>query len=257
MKNSRQGFTLIELLMVVVIIGILAVIIIPLTSRLRGSAQSITGLSNLRQLAQANLGYASDHGGQFVPATSVNNRKRWHGERESSSKPFDPSKGYLAPYLGESGRVKNCPRFDLLQKSTTSFELGTGGYGYNSAYIGGTPQDWTKPTYVNRLPRPARTVMFASTAFAVATGPQEYAFTEPYESLAPSGQPNGALQPSTHFRHDGKAHIAWCDGHVTAELPNSTAETANYYGGDSRALAIGWFGPADHNGYWNPNYPEW
>ncbi|MET0262687.1 MAG: prepilin-type N-terminal cleavage/methylation domain-containing protein [Rariglobus sp.] len=256
MKTTR-GFTLVELLMVIVIVGILAALTLPVIARVRQSAQSTTGLSNLRQLAQANLGYTADHRGQFSPGTSVNNRTRWHGERTSSSAPFDPAKGYLAPYLGQSGRVKNCPRFDLLEKSATTFELGTGGYGYNQAYIGGTPQDWTTPNYLQRLPRPARTVMFASTAFAVATGPQEYAFAEPYQSLAPSGQPNGALQPSTHFRHDGKAHVAWCDGHVTAESPNTAAESVNYYGGDSRALHIGWFGPTDHNGYWNPNYPEW
>jgi prepilin-type N-terminal cleavage/methylation domain-containing protein/prepilin-type processing-associated H-X9-DG protein len=254
---KTRGFTIIELLMVLVIVGLLAALTLPVINRVRQSAQSASGLSNLRQLAQANLGYTADHRGQFSPGTSANNNLRWHGERTSSSAPFDPTKGYLAPYLGQSGRVKNCPRFDLLDKSTTSFELGTGGYGYNQAYIGGTPQDWLKPNYLQRLPKPSRTVMFASTAFAVSTGPQEYAFTEPYQSLAPSGLPNGLLQPSTHFRHDGKAHVAWCDGHVTAETPNSVAESANYYGGDSQALNIGWLGPADHNGYWNPNYPEW
>lgn len=254
---NRRGFTLVELLMVVVILGILAVLTSLVVGAARNAAKSAIGLSNIRQLAQANLAYAADHGGQFSPATSANNRRRWHGERTSSSAPFDPSKGFLAPYLGGSGRVKLCPRFDELDKSTTSFELGTGGYGYNMAYIGGTPQDWTQPTYLQRLPRPSRTVMFASTAFAVASGPQEYAFTEPYQSLAPSGQPNGPLQPSTHFRHDGKAHVAWCDGHATSESRNSAAETANYYGGDSTGLHIGWFGPTDHNGYWNPNYPEW
>lgn len=254
---TRRGFTLVELLTVVVILGILAALISPVVGAARDSAKSAIGLSNIRQLAQANLAYAADHGGQFAPATSANNRRRWHGERTSSSAPFDPSKGFLAPYLGESGRVKLCPRFDDLERSTTSFELGTGGYGYNMAYIGGTPQDWTRPDYLQRLPRPARTVMFASTAFAVAGGPQEYAFTEPYQSLAPSGLPNGSLQPSTHFRHDGKAHVAWCDGHATAEPRNAAAEAANHYGGDSAEHDIGWFGPADHNGYWNPNYPGW
>lgn len=257
MNHARRAFTLVELLMVIVIISILAALTLPAISSVRRAALSSAGLSNIRQLAQANLAYTSDHGGRFCPGTSVDNRTRWHGSRTSSSAPFDPTKGFLAAYLGQSGRVKLDPRFDELDKSTTSFELGTGGYGYNLAYIGGTPRDWTQPTYVQRLPRPGRTVMFASTAFAVATGPQEYAFTEPYQSLAPSGQPNGDLQPSTHFRHDGKAHIAWCDGHVSAESPNTTAETANYYGGDSASQHIGWFGPTDHNGYWNPNYPEW
>lgn len=251
------GFTLVELLAVILIVGILAGLVLLVVTRARQTALSAVGLSNIRQLAQANLGHTADHRGQFASGTSVNNHRRWHGERTGSSAAFDPTKGFLAPYLGESGKVKNCPRFDTLEKSAATFELGTGGYGYNLAYIGGTPQDWTVANHLQRLPRPARTVMFASSAFAVATGPQEYAFTEPYQSLAPSGLPNGALQPSTHFRHDGKAHIAWCDGHVTAEAPNTSAETVNYYGGDSRAHHIGWFGPTDHNGYWNPNYPDW
>jgi len=254
--KRRRAFTLVELLTVLAIVGILAALIMPAISRARDAAKSTAGLSNLRQLAQANLAYASDHRGQFCPATSFNNRRRWHGERANSSAPFDPTKGFLAPYLGQSGRVKLCPRFDDLDQSATSFELGTGGYGYNSAYIGGTPLDWTIPNFLQRLPNPARTVMFASTAFAVASGPQEYPSTEPYQSLAPSGQPNGALQPSTHFRHDGKAHVAWCDGRVTAESPNAAVST-NYYGGDNTRHHIGWFGPTDHNGYWNPSYPEW
>ena len=32
--------------------------------------------------------------------------------------------------------------------------------------------------------------------------------------------------------------------------------SCNYYGGDNVKDRLGWFGPTEANGYWNPWYPE-
>lgn len=252
-SRSTVAFTLLELLVVIVIIAILAVLLSASVMDAKRSAEASQCVSNIRQLAVANLAYAGEHDGVFVLAQEENNRVRWHGVRTSSKDPFDPSKGPLAPYLGGDGKVKLCPSFrDALKDET--FEEGTGGYGYNATYVGGTPRDPYQAERVSNLRRSSQTVMFSDTAFARKGGLQEYAYCEPYRWVDDRGRLKGTLSASVHFRHHDKANVAWCDGHVSAE-PYSTLDHGNVYGGDAQKWKIGWFGPQQQNGYWNPQ-PE-
>lgn len=125
-----------------------------------------------------------------------------------------------------------------------SFENGSGGYGYNAIYIGGTPAVPFMPERPANVKDPAQTLMFATTALAKGTGLQEYPFAEPRTAVNPDGTPAYALQPSLHFRFSGKALIAWCDGHVSGEkMQGSSSE--NYYGGSNEESGIGFCGPED------------
>ena len=261
--RPRRAFTLIELLTVIAIVGVLAGILVPVVGAARRTAQQAASTSNLRQLATATLTYIAEQRGLFPPSMSFDNNTRWHGQRSSGSAPFDSAKGWLGPYLGRDGRVKVCPAWAALDLApdAESFETGAGGYGYNTTYLGGpipdTPTGPYRPARFANLPQPSRTVMFATTALARANGLQEYPFAEPPCWLNPGGGLEGENQPSTHFRFGGKALAAWCDGRVSAEVPNAAAwPGANYYGGDNRKSAIGWFGPTEANGYWNPYFPN-
>ncbi len=249
----KRGFTLVEILVLLAIVSVLVAVMIPLHRGIRARGAATVSSSNLHSLVTANWGYAADHGGYFCPAQSRNNLVRWHGARSSASGEFDPAKGFLSPYLGESRRVNQCPLFEDFLTDGQSFEDGTGGYGYNATYIGGTPEDMFQPIKMTRILRPGRTVMFASTAFAREDGAQEYPFAEPYQWVDPNWNLAGPLQPSVHFRFRGKALIAWCDGHVTLEEMEDE-EGPNYYGGSNAESMIGWFGPKEGNGYWNPFY---
>jgi hypothetical protein len=40
---------------------------------------------------------------------------------------------------------------------------------------------------------------------------------------------------------------------VSAEEP-SRLGTKNFYGGDDKKEGVGWFGPEEENGYWNPAF---
>jgi prepilin-type N-terminal cleavage/methylation domain-containing protein/prepilin-type processing-associated H-X9-DG protein len=251
--RPARGFTLIELMVVVAIMAVFAAFSYGVIMHALVAAKGAASTSNLGQLARANLTYAGDHDGYYCPAQEPQNLVRWHGARTGMGAPFDPTKGFLSPYLGESQIVKADPLFASYVSGADSFEDGSGGYGYNEIYIGGTPQDNFSATSMLKVPHPERTVMFTTTAFAKSDGVQEYPFSEAPQWVDPNNQLSGGLQPSVHFRDNGKALVAWCDGHVTAESPSQLGGN-DYYGGNSAQDEIGWFGPTADNGYWNPNY---
>lgn len=248
---KTRAFTLLELLVVITIIAILAGLLLGVARSAKERGQAAQCLSNLRQLAVANLACAADNGGQFVAAQDQSNTVRWHGTRGGTETTFDPTKGLLAPYLGGEGRVKFCPVLRDVLKGADTFEEGTGGYGYNATYIGGTARDRYSGERLGNVPRPALTVMFTDTAFPRANGLQEYAYCEPFRSIDAAGRLRGTLSPSVHFRHGDRANVAWCDGHVSAEKSTKVGG-GNIYGGDAGKWKIGWFGPSEENGYWNP-----
>jgi prepilin-type N-terminal cleavage/methylation domain-containing protein/prepilin-type processing-associated H-X9-DG protein len=246
-----RAFTLIELLVTIVVIAVLAALVGGAITSARDRADTVKCAGNLRQLVAANLTYAAENGGQFCPAQNMSNTVRWHGVRENPRDKFDPTRGPLAPYLGANQRVKLCPTLGRVLKGFDSFEEGTGGYGYNSAYIGGMPGDPFTPGRLATLQSPATVVMFADTAFPRARGLQEYPYAEPWQWEDYKGKLRGALEPSVHFRHSDHANVGWCDGHITTE-PYSHLGKTNVYGGNAARWKVGWFGPSTDNGYWRP-----
>ena len=211
--SRTRGVTLIELLVVIAIVGILAALLLPTAVKAREMGLRASCMSNLRQLTMAMLMYTEDHDAGFVPAQSPDNLMRWHGRRDTLDDPFDPKLGPLWDYYGTDG-LKMCPSFDPALDSPGAFEQGTGGYGYNSQYVGGSPSGWPAmciPAKVFMIRDPANTVMFTDTAFLDCEHKLiEYSFCEaPYFEhwRLPA-------DPSTHFRHNGMTNVAFCDGHV-------------------------------------------
>lgn len=88
-RNSHlarpAAFTLVELLVVVGIIALLVSILLPALAKSIDSARTISCLSNLRQLAMANMAYVGDTAGYNVPggynyqanASTVTRRDTW------------------------------------------------------------------------------------------------------------------------------------------------------------------------------------
>ncbi len=257
--RDNRGFTMVELLIVIGIIGVLAAILLPVLSRARQQARSVQCVNNLRQIYLANSMFAAEHDGRYVPAAqdidgNGGGLVRWHGARETIHDDFDPMQGPLADYLPD-GRLKQCPVFfeyKNRESSANAFESGTGGYGYNAAYIGGTdyadefPTNVRQGTIDNRVRLPGETIMFTDAALPQDGYLIEYGMAEPPMFVTPeSPRGNGAwgfASPSIHFRHYGRANVLWADGHVTSEAFGWTTET-NIYGARNAAWGVGWFGP--------------
>ncbi len=256
---SRAGFTMVELLVVIAIIGILAAILLPVLARARQEARSVQCVNNLRQIYLANTMYADENNGRYVPAASDLDANggglvRWHGARKTTQEDFDPMQGPLAEYLPDK-RIKECPvffEFRERENGANAFESGTGGYGYNAAYIGSTsyaedfPDCLRHGTLDARVRLPSETIMFVDAAFAQDNYVVEYSFIEPPFFASPEfprGNPEwGYASPSIHFRHNGRANVLWADGHVSSEKFGWTKKT-NVYNGKNAAWGIGWFGP--------------
>lgn len=255
----KKGFTLIEMLVVIAIIALLASLTVPGVQKGILRSQQVQSMNNLRQLVAANLNYAVNHG-HYVPADDRWNRARWHGARSAPGAPFDPAEGFLADYLGKSRQVTQCPRFHSMLKGKQSFEDGTGGYGYNSSYVGGWPGRGYGPDGRRVSARTTqivnmRTVMFATSGYASGSSIQEYAFSEPPFWDFGSGPVTQRPSPSTHFRFNNRALIGWMDGSVTAEAMEARSVGSNPHGGNADAQLLGWFGPDAYNGFWNPQRP--
>lgn len=262
-RQSQSAFTLVELLTVVAVVGILSALLTSTFHYVRESARGAYCANNLRQLHHANTAYADDHGFYVAAAPDIftSNRRRWHGVRSRSSEAFDGSRGPLAAYLGYAGTVRTCPSFAAhsARAAANAFEAACGGYGYNMVGVGSQIYlfGMTSAAVVRGMPphmirNPGETVMFADAAFPQPYGNRpthwiEYSFLEPYHWVFAAGRESSfRADPSIHFRHRGKAQVVWCDGRVSRETLETTAEP------HFTDMAVGWFGPPD-NTLFSPN----
>ena len=258
--EKRKAFTLVELLVVIAIIALLMAVLMPALAAARSQCRSVVCKSNLRQLVLANIGYAMENDGFYVPAASDmwDNRgcRRWHGVRNNLNEPFDPLKGPLAGYLA-NGEVRKCPEgvnFVKGQNWSANYEQGGGGYGYNATYIGGRHwqngiafnEAYTRTTDMIEVGRPSETLMFADTAIS-QNGIDLIETSFAWQPFIVWGgrQMSSYMSPTIHFRHRGHANIGWTDGHIDSRKMAKFDEE-NVWLVDSARMKLGWFEPIDN-----------
>jgi len=217
-RSSRKGgFTLVELLVVIAIIAVLAAILFPVFSRAREKARQAACQSNLKQLTLAFLMYAQDWDETFPPAyyfaDGWTRQFSWDFSFDWSSWPAKVGEGLITPYT-KNGQINQCPSF----KGVETWGWPYTGYAYNTSYIGATPEDFAwggckrpRPASIGEIEEPVGTVLLADSAYCYNGQPAGNNYLR-----APSDGVYAWIGPNVHFRHNGAANVAFCDGHVKA-----------------------------------------
>ena len=208
----RSGFTLIELLVVIAIIAILAAILFPVFAKAREKARQSSCLSNLKQIALANLQYAQDY-----DERTVINRQGGTGSYIQ----------FINPYI-KSSQIFDCPSNSL--KSAITYN-GCRSYPFNSML-------WN--TALGTIASPSETVMTADGT--VNTWMGAWDLYRPSNGMRPdktSGTDNAswggaATQAWTYMnfaeRHNDVGNVAFMDGHCKAmKYQTLYANGANTY----------------------------
>lgn len=247
-RRHPRAFTLIELLVVIAVIAALAAILFPVFARARERGFRAACATNLRQLAMANAMYAGDNEGRFVAAAphysdgpAGDDRHRWFGVKENGR--YEPRDGPLVPYLHEGGALRRCPAF----RASAGFDPGTGAYVYNDTGVGSrvartgfVPGAYNAGVSQSEIRQPAQTAMFADGALDIGTGLAETAFLVPCPEVALEVF-GYVLDPTVHFRHGGRASVAFVDGHVESLPVRASAATSpGYPKAMPEAHGLGW-----------------
>jgi len=208
--GHRRGFTLIELLVVIAIIAILAAILFPVFARAREKARQSSCQSNLKQLGIAFMMYAQDYDETYPMAYYEDWMTYWDMKVDWSGNIIGD--GLITPYT-KNHQIAQCPSLGKIN-SDRPFT----GYAYNTTYIGGPPYEGRRPAALASIQSPAETVLLCDSALwskltndlwanSLLRSPDDFMYTDP----------TWGTGPNVHFRHNGTANVAYCDGHVKAQ----------------------------------------
>ena len=227
-EKRRKSFTLIELLVVIAIIAILAGLLMPALGQAREQGRSTNCIANVKTLTLANFAYSEASSSFLVPYArdgGSSNKQRWCGNSELSSDSGDASydlySSPLTPYIGSLKGITHCMSFVSPPKS---FEMNCGGYGYNRLVgtVGLIDDPWSGANFaagfpVKRIKNPGKKIMFADSAIMVDENGMWSATSNRHgysASIEVPGDIDWLANPTMHFRHNKRAVISYCDGHV-------------------------------------------
>ena len=249
----RRAFTLVELLVVIGIIAILIAILLPVLNKVKEQANATKCMANMRELAKNWYQYANENKGlsapgrlpKFDPVDSpywigngMQYRPHWYELFGAIMKNYASRKP--DPTEDDSWKVDSdlyiCPSMDW--RNSRNFV-----WGYNFQFLGNTHEKSAMvfvnyPVKANAITRASETVMAADCmgtaagkAMSQRTGhyddgqkdlfaignkahlldpPRLTAASDFCDHEAPAPQHCSAPDP----RHNGKANVAYCDGHV-------------------------------------------
>jgi prepilin-type N-terminal cleavage/methylation domain-containing protein/prepilin-type processing-associated H-X9-DG protein len=226
-KSPRQpsGFSLIELLVVVAIVGILVAVITPAIASTLRSSNKVATLNQIRQISTLAVQYANENNGNlpaeggegvqsFNQTANTNNTNAWYNvlPELASDQRVLPAKDYRtntkAFYSKRSIFYVPGAKYPKNPGARAFF-----GYGINSQL------DSSDATNLMRIPKPARTALFAEAGL-----PDE-------KNLLPAGGKTKDLgQPKVRDsrfvgRYSGAGIIGFADGHAELVPKNKAFDT--------------------------------
>ena len=224
MKN-RDAFTLLELIVATALVIILCLVAAPAVWGAYKTSSLAVSANNIRQLAAGAAAYLGDNNYTYWPYRTqttiggAGGTRWWFGfeSATSSGRPegertVDFDAGPLGPYMPRS--IAPDPSFGFAGTPfKPKYKHGYIGIGYN-VLLAGT-NGWTantgRPKRYWDLANPGSTVVFATAAqinsFQKPAGPRNPMIEEFY-----GFDDDRAKIPSVHFRHAGRAMVAFANG---------------------------------------------
>jgi prepilin-type processing-associated H-X9-DG protein len=213
----RHGFTLVETLVVVAIIMVLAILSVFGFSSLRAAGDRAASVNVLLQLQLANVGYAADHNGQYVPMES-------YDENKARSNEWHQSSVFLAYLTGDTSAL------DQNQKVTTKVPLSLldpvvvrakmrawdklfASYGYNQQGMPGVTASSDRSFKVSQVNSPSRTAAFVTATDWKVTYNSRFLWEKnPVEGKTTNQQ--------IAYRHGNRAAVVYYDGSAGLLYPS-------------------------------------
>jgi prepilin-type N-terminal cleavage/methylation domain-containing protein/prepilin-type processing-associated H-X9-DG protein len=220
-----RAFTLIELLTVIAIIGILAGILIPTVGAVRGQTNTTRCASNLRQVGQAAILYASENK-NFLPVNVTSGRQPgWISDRWAN---------LLKPYLTSASSGFRDAVFYCSKTDPASYAIGGDGAGQfavsdrlnGNAWPGapvtvaGIVYNYSGQTFPRGVPmtsigNPSRTVMAGETSFVFQAGKGgPNLAVDNFFPAANRGAAANHRSDGDPTKGDGKSNYLYADGHI-------------------------------------------
>ena len=228
--SNRAGFTLIELLVVIAIIAILAAMLLPALAKAKQRAKAIACVNNNKQIGLAFMMYCGDNN-EFLPPLNTGTwpaiTTNWWFSVLDNAKYITSS--------SVSNNVWRCPVVmdnDISLSVVNYYKSPCEGYGplegnsitagviryaYNGASLLGSMK-------LTQIRRPTQIWLIGDVGFPKANqGAQDKLPTAGYYTEITTKQPNPtsgwSAQAATNYkqpacRHDGRAALCFCDGHV-------------------------------------------
>ena len=219
--RANSALTLTELLVVIAIIGILATLLLTALSRSMQRARQIQCVNNVRQLGQGLQEFVGDNNKYPLYIDLTGNQKYVSDWQDDIGKEFvkknrmsshDLTSGiWLCPSISGKDVVSGSYGYNAFGLGTNMNSLGLGGaYGYLHTSPAGF--------FVLRPPVNASEVLQPSEMMAIGD-----AFNGNNNQLVcgvgwfwrHDGLVGGTIDtPAAYARHQGKANVVFCDGHV-------------------------------------------